>query len=392
MIPHLCSLVGVATLSPASIARVSDALPLLGTGSVGIAGSSSSSFRHCSFFFVCGFRLSSFSFFSSCFFFFFPFLCRLCSCGSFFSFVVWFALVVVSSFGSFVVCSWFGSYCGRVVSVASSLFAMLSIHSSSVAAHPLCLPMSSAPWMVVSSGSSSSSVVWLLPSVVSSVTVVAHVLFAPSQSFPPPWCASVPSVSSSAPLLPPSSSLAFQSSTSFSHALPSFSSATAVSLPSSDASSGVGFSSTVGGSCASSAFASGNLDPELADSACVFADPLEFCDGDESASKAKDADALEKSDSHIAFKEIFSLITSFFSLAKSAGSEKADPSLWFSGFGSGRRLDPWVYLSFFDKLAPINPQVPDGVYEPPLVYCRIEFINTSPISRVAFEQKRGKRV
>ena len=35
----------------------------------------------------------------------------------------------------------------------------------------------------------------------------------------------------------------------------------------------------------------------------------------------------------------------------------------------------------------LNPQAPDGVYKPPLVYCRMGFINTSPISRIAFEQK-----
>ena len=40
----------------------------------------------------------------------------------------------------------------------------------------------------------------------------------------------------------------------------------------------------------------------------------------------------------------------------------------------------------------INPQAPDGVYKPSVVYCRMGFINTSPISGVAFEQKRGKCV
>ena len=40
----------------------------------------------------------------------------------------------------------------------------------------------------------------------------------------------------------------------------------------------------------------------------------------------------------------------------------------------------------------INPYAPDGVYKPPHVYCRMGFINISPISHVAFEQKRGKSV
>ena len=40
----------------------------------------------------------------------------------------------------------------------------------------------------------------------------------------------------------------------------------------------------------------------------------------------------------------------------------------------------------------VNPQTPDGVYKPPLVYCRMGFIKKSPISRAAFEQKRGKSV
>ena len=30
------------------------------------------------------------------------------------------------------------------------------------------------------------------------------------------------------------------------------------------------------------------------------------------------------------------------------------------------------------QFSPFNPQVPDGVYKPPLVYCRMGFINTFP--------------
>ena len=65
-------------------------------------------------------------------------------------------------------------------------------------------------------------------------------------------------------------------------------------------------------------------------------------------------DSLGKSDSHIACNEVVSLITSFFTSAKPAGWENADPSSWFSGFGSGRCCDLRVYLSLFDKLAPIK--------------------------------------
>ena len=274
VIPHLCSLLGVTTLSPASLAGASDALPLLDTGSMGIAGSFSSSFRH-------SVPFSSSAAFAS------PSFPRV------FPSSVAFAPVdhsTVLSSGwpwlSSLPLAPSSSVPGSVPlvvlsSVASSSFAMSSILVSSVVTHPLCLPVLSTPWTVVSSGSSSSSVVWSLPSVVSLVPSAAHVLSVPSQSFSQPWCASVPSVSFSAPLLPPSS-LAFQSSaSSFFRALPSSSFTTAVSVPSLDASSAVGFSSAVEGSGASSARVSGNLDPELADPACVFTDPLEFCDGNE---------------------------------------------------------------------------------------------------------------
>ena len=53
------------------------------------------------------------------------------------------------------------------------------------------------------------------------------------------------------------------------------------------------------------------MDPDFTDSAGIFADPLKFRDGDESTLKAKDADALGKAESHIAFKEVSSLITIF---------------------------------------------------------------------------------
>ena len=66
---------------------------------------------------------------------------------------------------------------------------------------------------------------------------------------------------------------------------------------------------------------------------------------------------MGKAESHIAFKEVVSLITSFFSEAKPSGVEKADLSAWFSGFGSGRRRNPRVYWVFFDKLAPIKSDI-----------------------------------
>ena len=96
---------------------------------------------------------------------------------------------------------------------------------------------------------------------------------------------------SSASLLPPSSSLVSQlSMSSFLHApSPPPPPVTAVSVPSSYVSSGVGFSSVVGGSGASSSLTAFAVDLNVSDSACVFTDPLEFRDCNESAATAKDS-------------------------------------------------------------------------------------------------------
>ena len=64
------------------------------------------------------------------------------------------------------------------------------------------------------------------------------------------------------------------------------------------------------------------VDLGMSDVSCVFTNPLEFRDGNESAAKGKDSDALGKSELHIAFKEVASLITEFFPDAKPSGTEK----------------------------------------------------------------------
>ena len=39
---------------------------------------------------------------------------------------------------------------------------------------------------------------------------------------------------------------------------------------------------------------------------------------------------------------------------------------------------------------PFNPQTPDGVYKPPLVYYRMGFINTSPFSVLHWSRNAAK--
>ena len=51
-----------------------------------------------------------------------------------------------------------------------------------------------------------------------------------------------------------------------------------------------------------------------------------------------------------------------------------------------------VEILGFNEHKDINPQTPDEVYKSTLVYCRMGFINTSPIFCTVFEQKRSKSV
>ena len=45
---------------------------------------------------------------------------------------------------------------------------------------------------------------------------------------------------------------------------------------------------------------------------------------------------------------------------------------------------------FVDILMSFNPQTPDGVYKPPLVYCRMGFINTSPFPTLHLGRNAAK--
>ena len=57
-----------------------------------------------------------------------------------------------------------------------------------------------------------------------------------------------------------------------------------------------------------------------------------------------------------------------------------------TGEGGGGGLD----LETSKTLRHINPQAPDGVYKPPLVYCRMGFINTSPFSALHLSRNAAK--
>ena len=59
------------------------------------------------------------------------------------------------------------------------------------------------------------------------------------------------------------------------------------------------------------------------------------------------------------FCEVVSLITVFFPAAKPADSCVVDRSPWFDDFGVCRQRDPLVFLSLFDKLAPVKKEIED---------------------------------
>ena len=92
----------------------------------------------------------------------------------------------------------------------------------------------------------------------------------------------------------------------------------------------------------------------------AFANPLHFRDGDEAYDKgSKESPALRRSGLSPAFREVVSLIMGFFPTAKPADSSAVDMSLWFEDFGSSRRRDPRVFLSLFNKLAPVKKDIED---------------------------------
>ena len=57
------------------------------------------------------------------------------------------------------------------------------------------------------------------------------------------------------------------------------------------------------------------------------------------------------------------------------------------------RTSLFNYVTIFSAWSPgpdINPQMPDGVYKPPLVYCRMGFINTSPFPALHLSRNATK--
>ena len=87
---------------------------------------------------------------------------------------------------------------------------------------------------------------------------------------------------------------------------------------------------------------------------------MQFQDGDNSSKGDKESPALGKSGLLPAFREVISLITGFFPAAKPADSTASvDLSPWFDDFGTACCRDPRVFLSLFDKLAPVKQDIDD---------------------------------
>ena len=121
---------------------------------------------------------------------------------------------------------------------------------------------------------------------------------------------------------------------------------------------GPGFSSALGGSGSAASRTDVDVVPGTSSVSYSFADPLHFRDGDKSSDKGdKESPALGKADFSKAFREVVSLITSFFPAAKPSDSSSIDLSLWFNDFGMERCRDPRVFLSLFDKLAPVKRDI-----------------------------------
>ena len=59
--------------------------------------------------------------------------------------------------------------------------------------------------------------------------------------------------------------------------------------------------------------------------------------------------------------------------------DRLDPTTWEIDLDHKRKGNKFnKLLNKFEGKAALNPQVPNRVYKPPLVYCRMGFINTLP--------------
>ena len=71
----------------------------------------------------------------------------------------------------------------------------------------------------------------------------------------------------------------------------------------------------------------------------VFADPLAFAEGDDTA-------VGSRNEPHRAFKQVVALITGLFPEARLSVVKPSDPASWFRGFGDEKQRDPKVFFLF----------------------------------------------
>ena len=86
------------------------------------------------------------------------------------------------------------------------------------------------------------------------------------------------------------------------------------------------------------------------DQAGVYADPLNFPEGEETNARAG-------SEVTGAFRQVLPFIASFFPDALPSGSQPPNIAYWFHGFGDDRRKEPRVYSSCFDKIKDLMVEI-----------------------------------
>ena len=231
------------------------------------------------------------------------------------------------------------------------------------------LPSSFAPW--VASSVASASLWSFSPALVSSIASVSSssVSFAGNVSFP---CSSPFVVGSSsslsfamssllAPVSTVVSPVGMSSGVSVSWSVPSvvpavppvvWSSAagSVPGVPVADDVSGVASAVTVGGADGSAAHRNTTAISAPEGSVGVFANPLAFAEGDDTA-------AGSRSEPHGVFKQVVALITGLLPEARLSVLKPSDPASWFRGFGDEKQHDPKVFLSCFDRICSIMTDV-----------------------------------
>ena len=121
-------------------------------------------------------------------------------------------------------------------------------------------------------------------------------------------------------------------------------------VPVADDVSGVASAVTVGGADGSAAHRNTSAISVPEGSVGLFADPLAFAEGDDTA-------AGSRSEPHGAFKQVVALITGLLPEMRPSVLKPSDPASWFCGFGDEKQRDPKVFLSCFDRIRSIMNDV-----------------------------------